>query len=166
MAKPTTYATPICAVLTILAVVGILLGLKFQNAIIALLLLLPSVGYEVYRTEGKSTRWASWALLATFIAELIFFIFNISLDLAKFFGDSQKYIAGFSVPLGDIKVVGSVLMIVLGVILFTRTRGIYTKWLAVIIFATSFAIVYILAPNMFEQLLKLGINQVLNYIRL
>ena len=62
MAKPAKYATPIC-VASIIAIVAIIIGLVTSNALWIIILLLPAVAYEAYRTEGVSTRWASWLLL-------------------------------------------------------------------------------------------------------
>jgi len=59
--------------------------------------------------------------------------FNVSFDLAAFLGTTQESVAGYNIPLGDIKVVGPGIMAVLALILFIRTRGRYTKWLAIII---------------------------------
>lgn len=160
MARSTKYAGLICLGMTVLAAIGIVIGLMTGNALVTMFLLLPAVAYEVYRTEGESTRWASWGLLAVFVALLVFFIFRIEFDLAGFLGESERFVRGYQVPLGDVKVVGSALMVILGVVLFTRTRGIYTRWLAAIIFFTSFAIVYILAPDIFERLVGSAIDQV------
>ena len=164
MAKPYQHATLICVILSILAIVGILIGVRQLNPLIIIIFLLPTVIYEVYRTEGVSTKWASWGLLIIFIAELILIIGHINYDLAKFFGTTSKYIGGYQVPLGDVKVVGPVIMAVLSAILFRRTRGRYTKWLAVIIFITAFVIVYALDPTIFKQLLRWGVNSGLKQI--
>ena len=50
-------------------------------------------------------------------------------------------------------------MAVLSIILFIRTYGAYTKWLAVIIFVTSFAIIYTIDPLIFKELLKYAVQQ-------
>ena len=80
MAKPTKYAIPICLVLSILSVIGIVWGMHVGNAIIPLIFLIPTIIYEVYRTEGESTTLASWLLLALFIANFIVVVFNIQFD--------------------------------------------------------------------------------------
>lgn len=159
MAKPTTYATPICLVLSVLAIIGIYFGVKSTNPLIVLFALLPAVGYEAYRTEGDSTRWASWILLIAVIAEIILIIKNISFDFAKYMDSSYQYVGGYTVPLGDIKIVGPALMAVLSGILFFRTNGKYTKWLAVIIFVASFATIYILSPEFLKSLLQMTLQQ-------
>lgn len=164
MAKPTKYATPICIVLSVIALIGIVLGLVLSSPITVMILLLPTVIYEVYRTEGKSTKASSVLLLIVLIAELLLVIFRIDFNLAEFLGESEKYIGGYLVPLGDIKMIGPTIMAVLSVILFVRTRGVYTKWLAVTIFITSFASIYILDPQAFQDLLKYGVEEGLNQV--
>jgi len=164
MAKPYKDATKICIVVTILAAIGIIVGLLTLRPIITIIFLLPAVIYEVYRTEGKSTKLAAWVLLIVFIVEIILVAANISFNLATFFGETEKWIAGHRVPLGDIKVVGPVIMAILSIILFVRTRGRYTKWLAVIIFVTCFAIVYTLDPTVFSRLVRIGVKEGLEKI--
>jgi hypothetical protein len=66
---------------------------------------------------------------------------------------------GYTVPLGDIKIFGPVIMGILSIILFIRTRGKYTKWLASVIFVTCFAIVYALNPDILKQLFKIGVEE-------
>jgi len=153
MAKPTTYATPICLVLTVLVIVGILLGFRGHSALIITVFLLPAVAYEAYRTEGDSTRWASWGLLLLIIAEIIFIVFKINIDLASYFNQSTAYVGGYSIPLGDLRIIAPGLIAVLSLILFFRTNGKYTKWLAVLIFVSALSIVYLLDPNIFKSLL-------------
>ena len=164
MAKPYKYATMICIVLTVLAALGIIIGLLTWRPIITIIFLLPAVIYEVYRTEGRTTKWAAWTLLVVFIIEIVLVATNISFDLATFFGATEKWVAGHRVPLGDIKVVGPAIMAILSIILFVRTRGRYTRWLAVIIFITSIAIVYTLDPTNFSKLLRLGVEEGLDKV--
>ncbi|MBN1332086.1 hypothetical protein JW978_04390 [Candidatus Dojkabacteria bacterium] len=144
MAKPFKDATKISVILSVIAGVGIILGLVTGYPLIPALLLVPTVAYEVYRTEGKSTTASSWLLLAVLILEIVFLVFKISINLVDYLGVEEKLIAGYEVPLGDVKVVAPTVMAILSVILFTRTYGKYTKWLSVIIFITSFAIIYLL----------------------
>ncbi len=164
MAKPYKHAALICVILSILALLGIIIGINKLNPLLIIIFLIPTVVYEVYRTEGESTKLASWGLLIIFIAEIVLIVGNISFDLAEYLGVTEKWVAGYKVPLGDIKVVGPVIMAVLAVILFVRTRGRYTRWLAVIIFITSFVVVYVLDPTIFKRLLRFGIEAGLNRI--
>jgi hypothetical protein len=164
MAKPYKYAPLICTILSIIAVIGIIVGLLLSNPLIIIFLLLPTVVYEVWRTQGESTKWASWILLIVLIAEVILIIFGISFDLAGYLGEGEKYVAGHRVPLGDIKVVGPIIMAVLGIILIARTRGRYTKWLAVIIIVSAFAIVYTLDYTIFSRMFGIAVEEGLNKI--
>jgi len=164
MAKPTKHATLICIILTLLALLGIIIGVIKSNPLITIVFLLPTVIYEVYRTEGKSTKWASCILLGVLIAEIVLIVGKINFNLAEYFGYTEEYVSGYRVPMGDIKVFGPAIMAILAVILFVRTRGIYTRWLAAIIFVTSFAIVYTLDPAIFSELLRFGIKEGLNRI--
>lgn len=164
MAKPTKYATPICLVLSILALIGIIAGLLLKSPLIIIILLLPTAVYEVYRTEGKSTKASSILLLLVLIAEILLIVFKVNFNLAEYLGMDERYIAGYIVPLGDIKIFGPIIMAVLAVVLFIRTYGKYTKWLAVIIFITSFAIVYTLDPEAFQELLRFGVEEGLDSV--
>jgi hypothetical protein len=159
MAKPTKYAPHICTVVTILALIGIVVGLLKDNTLIIVFLLLPATVYEVYRTEGKSTKTSSVIMLLLLIAEIFLVLFKVEFNLAEFLGTSQEYIGGYLVPLGEITVVGPTLMAVLAVILFVRTAGKFTKWLAVTIFVTAFAIIYSIDPGIFTELFKYGIQE-------
>ncbi len=165
MAKPTKRAGTICAILGVVALVGIVLGLLRSNPLITVLLLIPTAVYEVYRTEGESTRWASWVLLLVLVAEVFLIALCIQFDLAGFLGEEQRYVAGYEVPIGDVKVVGPAIMAVLSLILIARTRGRYTKWLAAIILVTSFAIVYTIDPTVFARWIRLAIDQGLNLLQ-
>jgi len=165
MAKPTKHAGTICTILGIIALVGIALGIVRSNPLITILLLIPTAVYEVYRTEGESTRWASWVLLLVLVAEVFLVALGIRFDLASFLGEEERYVAGYEVPIGDVKVVGPAIMVVLALILIARTRGRYTKWLAGIILVTSFAIVYAIDPTVFARWIRLAIDQGLNLIQ-
>lgn len=164
MAKPTKYATPICLALSILAVIGIIWGLVSGNPLIPMIFLIPTIGYEVYRTEGVSTTASSWFLLALFVADLIVVVFNISFDLGVFLGMSEKYFYGYTVPLGDLRIVFPVVIGIISIVLFTRTRGIYTKWLSVIIFISVLIIIHITDPEIFQSVLKMGVDQAIDNV--
>lgn len=161
MAKPTKYAPHLCTLFMIIAFVGILLGFIFKQPLITIILLVPTAIYEAYRTEGRSTKTASYILLVVLLAEIVLVIFNIQFNVAEFLGADRQYIGGYWVPLGDLRIVGPTIIAVLSVILFTRTRGVYTRWLAAIIFVTSFAIIYLIDPAGFQDLLSYGIREAL-----
>jgi hypothetical protein len=165
MAKPYKRAAPICLALTGLAVIGAALGILRSNPLVVIAFLVPTVIYEVYRTEGESTKWASWVLLLVLVAEIFLIVADININVAEFLGSTEETVAGYAVPLGDIKIVAPAIMAILAVILFTRTRGRYTRWLAAIIFLGAFAVVYVLDPTIFSTLLRFGIEEGLDRVR-
>ena len=164
MAKPTAYAVPICVTLSLLLLVGMVIGSVRSNPLITILFLLPSVVYEAYRTEGKSTIWASWAMLAVILIEIVLVFFKIHFNLATFLGSEGQYVAGYFVPFGDIRVLFPTIMGVLSIILFARTEGIYTRWLSVLIIIGSLSVIYTLDSAIFKELLRIGIREGLNNI--
>lgn len=162
MAKPTKYAPVICTSLSILAVIGIILSLVLYSPLPITILLLPVVAYEIYRTEGASTKTSSIIIGVILVLELILIIFNIDFDLAKILDQETKYIAGYELPLGSLTIIGPSIIAILSIILFIRTYGVYTKWLAVIIFISCFIIIYTLNPDALRELFKMGINELLD----
>jgi hypothetical protein len=127
-AKPTKYAPHLCTLFMVIAIIGIILGFIFKQPLIPIVLLMPTVIYEAYRTEGKSTITASIILVVVLLDEIILMLFNIQFNVAEFLGSDRQLVGRYWVPLGDLRIVGPTVIAVLSVILFTRTRGIYTKW--------------------------------------
>lgn len=164
MAKPTTYATAICTALSALVIIGIVLGFWQQNILYTLGFLLPAVIYQVYRTEGESTKWASWIMLVVIILEVILIIFKINFNLAEFLGTEGEYVAGYHVAFGDLKAIFPAIMAILSIILFVRTRGKYTRWLAVIIFFGALAITHQVNPEGFKDLIGIVARKTLNQL--
>jgi hypothetical protein len=165
MARPTKHAALICGILSAVAVVGIIIGLLAKSPLVVLIAMAPSVAYEVYRTEGETTRWASWALAGVLVLEFVLIVFNISFDIGAFLGQSSREVAGYSVPLGDLRIVGPAVIAVCALILIARTRGVYTKWLAVNIIVSALALTYVIDPTVFAELLRQGAEEGLNAIQ-
>jgi len=167
MAKPTRYAPLYCTILTIVTVIMALAAFYSHNPLWIVVGLLPAVIYEVYRTEeGAITKYSSILLLLILVLEIILVVFKVNFDLATFFGEESKYVSGYYLPLGDIKIFGPILTAILSVILFFRTAGIYTKWLSVIICLGSLTAVYIINPVFFQSILKIITNGLLDRINL
>jgi hypothetical protein len=155
----------ICLIATGIMILGIFLGLATRNPLWILFLMLPATVYEVIRTEeGASTKLSSIFLLAIIILEIILILFHVNYDLAKFFEEDEKYIAGYTLPLGDIKVFGPLLTATLATVLVFRTYGPYTRWLSVVIAVGSLFAVYLINPFFFQQALKLIVNGLFNRI--
>ena len=158
MARPTKHATLICAVLSGIMLVGALIGVLADSSLLVIAAVAPSVLYEVYRTEGESTRWASWALLGVLILETVFLVFGVSFDVGQFLGTAKQDVAGYQVPLGDVKVVGPALAGVCALVLLARTRGRYTKWLAINIIVAMVALAYTIDSEALKDLVGMGLN--------
>ncbi|MBN2176997.1 MAG: hypothetical protein JW722_04995 [Demequinaceae bacterium] len=89
-------------------------------------------------------------------------LFDVSWNLAEWLGQEEADVGGYLVPLGDIKTLGAAMLGALAVVLFVRTRGIYTRWLAGIIFVSVAALVYGLNPDVFSDLLRQGAEEAVN----
>jgi hypothetical protein len=159
MAKSYKNANKICLILTIVAGLGILIALVQSSALLAIISLLPATVYEVYRTEGESTKLASWGMLGTMVGELVFILFNIDINVADFLQQSQGTVGGYTIPFGNLQVLAPTLLAVLSVVLITKTWGKFTKWLAIVNLVGAFAIIYILDPNIFSELLRLAVQE-------
>lgn len=59
--------------------------------------------------------------------------------------------AGYTVPLSPVTVVGPVVMAVTAIILLVRTRGRFTRWLAARILLGAGALIYIVDPSILGQ---------------
>lgn len=159
MAKPTQNAPLYCTLLTIITIIAATAAYMTRNPLWIIIGLLPTVMYEAYRTEeGASTKSASILLLIILIAEIAIIVFKINFNLASFLGEENKYVGGYFLPLGDIKVFGPILTALLSVVLFFRTAGIYTKWLSVIICIGSLTAVYVIDSAFFQSVLKIIVN--------
>jgi len=136
-------------------------GTVTGNVLWPLILLFPAVAYQAYRTEGESTRWASWVLVVLLIATLVLILWGVEYDLRQLLGQEEAYVAGHVVPLGDVKMVMPAVMGICALILLLRTRGRYTRWLAVVIFVASLFIVYSLDPEALGTLIEVALRRVI-----
>lgn len=151
--------TGVCTLVTVIAIIGALMGLTTKNPLWMLFFLLPATVYEAIRTqEGASTKFSSILLLIILLLEILLVIFNVNFDLAGFLGTEEKYVVGYKLPLGDIKTFGPLLLAILSTVLIFRTRGRYTKWLSIVIALGSLAAIYLINPYFFQEALKLIVN--------
>lgn len=152
MAQEYKHAMLYCIVTTVIAALGIILGLLFKKPLVIALSMLPAIIYEIYRTEGTHTRLASWLSLAVLIAEAYVIITGITVDITK-------YISGFLTEFPDIGnihlgLIGPVILVILAIYLFKNTAGIYTRWLSVVILITSVAVFYSMSPEKLSKLIQ------------
>jgi hypothetical protein len=114
--------------------------------------------------EGATTKTSAIILLIVLVLEIGMIAFNISYNLIDLFGEQEKYIACYYLPLGDIKVFGPILATVLSLILLVRTYGPYTKWLSIVIAIGSLLAIYIINPFFFQNMVKIIADAVVDQI--
>jgi hypothetical protein len=156
MPKEYEHAPLICAIITAIALIGIIVGGYFKLPLVVLFLMLPAVVYEIYRTEGVSTKFASVGMLLILIAEAVLIIGNININLSNIAGGKAE-ISRYRIPLGDVKMAGPIIIAILSGILMRRTAGKYTIWLAVVILISSIGLLYALNPDILHQLFRSGV---------
>jgi len=66
--------------------VGAIAGIVTREPLWAVAGLTPITIYEVYRTEGESTRWASRVLLIALVLEGVLLLLNADVNLATLLG--------------------------------------------------------------------------------
>jgi len=154
-----------CLVITFIAVFGAIVSGVTRNPVWILIFLLPGAIYEAVRTKpGATTKVSSIILLVVIVLEIAMILLNINFNLANFFGESEKYVAGYLLPLGDIKIFGPILITVLSLILLIRTYGPYTRWLSVVLALGGLVAVYIINPAFFQVILKLILERVFDQV--
>jgi hypothetical protein len=164
MAKSYEHAGLICIILSIIAAAGCAIGIfvlkpdaagiQKSAPLVVIVAMLPAVIYEVYRTEGFSTKLASIGILAILVLELLLISGKININLGKYLGEIHKSLAGV-----DAKMAGPAVIAVLSFILIRQTSGVYTRWLAFIILIASIVLFYVFDPIFFKNMLKIGIDQ-------
>ncbi len=153
----------VCAVVTVVALIGAIISILTKNPLWILVLLVPATLYEAIRTQkGASTKASSIILLILLILEIILIVFNVSFDLTGFLHVEGKYIAGYYLPLGDIKIFGPLLLTILSTVLIFRTRGKYTRWLSIVIAVGSLTTIFLISPEFFQHALQLIVNGLLD----
>ncbi|MEW6526451.1 MAG: hypothetical protein AB1444_07295 [Spirochaetota bacterium] len=151
MAKEYQHAPIVCGSITVIAVIGCVIGIWLSMPIVIVLSIIPAIIYEIYRTEGVFTKIASWlALLVTIVALYVIYK-NVMIDSIPFI---TKFISmPVSVKLVPAGLIAPVVLVIIAVFLFKRTAGIYTRWLALVILLTSIALFYSLDPALIKSLL-------------
>lgn len=153
----------VCTIMTVLVIIALVVGFAIKSPLVIALFLLPVVAYEVYRTRGEFTTLSAWVILIVLIVEIILILFHINYDLGRFLNLDSTYVGGQYIPIGDVKILGPTLLAVFSIVLLIRTYGPYTKWLSILIFGSAFVMVYIMNPNIFNELLRNGIQRLFWY---
>jgi hypothetical protein len=156
MAKSTKYAVLICSILTVIAVAASILGI-FKNIPLAIVIgMLPVAAYEVYRTEGITTKISSVGIFLILIVEIVVIAQGMKLDSIEALSSLKK-----TFPFIELSMIAPVVTAFLSFTLFKRTFGIYTRWLAVVILATSLALLYSVNPSLVEKVKKSDVKEII-----
>ncbi len=151
MAKGYRYAPVICAGITVIALVGSIIGIWKNIPLIIAVCLIPAIIYEIYRTEGVFTTLASWLALIITIGAMYVIYTKTMIDLLPYIAKFVRIpVASMRIPAG---LIAPVLLVIISVFLFKRTSGIYTRWLAVVILITSVALFYGIDPQLIKSVL-------------
>jgi len=160
MAKPTRNAALICGILTVIAALGAAASIYWTQPLAVIIAALPAAAYELYRTEGFSTRLASAGVLAVLVAEIVLVVGKIEINIARFVA---KYTG--SMPVVDAKLAGPVVIALLAIMLVRRTAGIYTKWLAVVLLGSAVALFYTLDPALIAKFFTPALQEGARHIK-
>lgn len=144
----------ICGILTIITFATIILGYYFKNPFYIIAGILPAAIYEAVRTEGYYTKIGSVGIMALSILEILAIKGLIKFDLAAWMGRDYFYFSGYSLPLGDIIFIFPAAAVIISLVLLFRTYGIYTKWLSVLLIASSATLLYLVNKETLFELLK------------
>ena len=153
MAAPTKHAGLICLILTVVTAAGGVGGWLLALPVVLVVALLPAVVYEVIRTEGRSTRISSVLIGIALLVQVAALLIPIQPDLTSVLGPNA---ANLGLPASLLSLTGvlAVACVVLAVVLFTNSRGVYTRWMAVVAFLGSAGVLFLLAPGEILALLR------------
>lgn len=144
----------ICGILTLATIATILLGFYYKNPFIIICGIIPAAIYEMVRTEGYYTRSSSIIITILVILEVLAIKGVIKFNLANWMGRDQAYFGGYWLPLGDITFIFPAVAVILSIVLFFRTYGVYTKWLAILLLASSACLLYLVNKETLFELIR------------
>lgn len=150
------WSTPtiICIFCSIFALLFVILSFYLKNPYLILIGYFPAAVYEAIRTAGPYTKAASVGMVLLIILEALALRGIIKFNLATFLGQETAYIKGYWLPLGEVVTVFPLITIILAILLFQRTIGRYTKWLAVIILVSSVALLWQINKEALIEIVK------------
>lgn len=144
----------LCACLTVVTLVTIILGFYLKNPYIVILGILPAAIYETVRTEGYYTKAGSILIMVLTLLEILAIRGWIHFDLASALGRDTIYFSGYILPLGNIVFIFPAVAAIISVVLFFRTYGPYTKWLSILLLLSSATLIYLLSKESLFDLIR------------
>lgn len=154
--KSGKLSTPsiICILCSVFALIFIFLSFYLENPYLILIGYFPAAVYEAIRTAGPYTKAASVGTMLLIILQALALKGIIKFNLATFLDQETAYIKGYWLPLGEITTVFPLITVVLAILLFQRTIGRYTKWLAIIILISSIALLWQVNKDALIEIVK------------
>ena len=149
-------ANTIAIIISVFTIATIVLGLWTKNPYWVIAGIVPAAVYEAWRTEGYYTKGASIAIVALVLLEILAILGIIKFNLAQYFNASDMYFGGYILPLGDIASIFPIVAVILSILLVRRTYGPYTKWLAILLIASSVVLLYIVNRSVLPDLIRSG----------
>lgn len=149
-------ANTIAIIISIITIATIALGLWLKNPYYIMIGIIPAALYEACRTEGYYTKTASIGIVILVILEVLAIMGIVRFNLAEMLGMQDYYLAGYVVPLGDVASIFPIAAVVLSILLVRRTFGPYTKWLAILLIASSVVLLYVVNRSIIPDLLRQG----------
>ena len=149
-------ATMIAIVISVFTIATIVLGLVTNNPYWIIAGIVPAALYEAWRTEGYYTKTASIVIVVLVLLEILAIMGLIRFNLASYFNTSTMYFGGYVMPLGDIISIFPIIAVLLSILLVRRTYGPYTKWLAILLIASSVVLLYVVNRSVLPDLIRSG----------
>lgn len=156
MAKSTKNAVLICSILTVVAAAASFFGIIKSFPLAIVIGMVPVAAYEVYRTEGITTKISSVGIFLILLLEIVVVARGMKLESIEALSSLKK-----TIPSIELSMIAPVLTAVLSFTLFRRTYGIYTRWLAIVILATSLLLLYSVNPSLVEKVKKSDVKEVI-----
>jgi len=144
----------ICTVITILVLIGLVVSIIFKNPYYIITGMFLAAIYELWRTEGYYTKMESLGILVLLVLEILALRGIIKIDLAKEFNAKEIYLSYRSFPLGDIRIILPIGMVLVSLGLLWRTYGVYTKWLSILLVISSLVLLYLVNKAGLGQILQ------------
>lgn len=141
--EDTKAAVVVCYIISAVTIITILVGLFLKNPYWVIAGIIPAAFYEAWRTEGFYTKAASAIIAILVVLEVFALMGSIKFNLSQLFGGQYAYVAGQVIPLGDIRYVFPIISTILSFSLVYRTYGKYTKWLSILLIASSLVLLFL-----------------------
>ena len=152
--KDTGLAVTISIIITVFTLITLVVGLWIKNPFWIIAGIVPAAAYEAWRTEGYYTKIASGAIAVLVILEIFAIMGVINFNLADLFGSSETYFSGYFIPLGELTLIFPFAAVLLSLILVRRTYGPYTKWLSILLIASSAALLWVVNKDGLMEILR------------